>query len=914
MKMNVNKSIFILNYAINGGALSNTDPIGDDRQLNGEITVQNSFFLKNIATSLGSAIWLAGNNESIAVLENVTMDSNRARLFGGAAYFESFSSLKIYQSRILNNIIETYGGGVMIIGDVNILEVKGSLFDSNNVWSDSPVVEGLIIGGTLSVNANTDISISIINTTFSNNYCSGVSGGALFFSLVLDDIKDPGCIKKTFTSVDQNREAKKHPSWNYKNHVVIEDTTFEENAALLGGAVYLNNGKSTFRNCHFVDNFAAFKGGHIYTADGSASVIIQDSFFVQTRKDLHFNKVIYYKASFIHAESSGALNISNTTMDARPYGSANPLMVVANGGLVDVGSDNLTQFYCPVGSEMDIIHFTEQVMTQVNNTPCKIEVTALEFSCSTCKGNSYSLQRGRALGSQLVQGFQCLPCPFGANCTQNILAKMNFWGFKEMINPPTLRFTMCPEGYCSPPRETNLLKYNGCQGNRSNELCGNCSEGYTETLYSTHSRPTHQCNDYWFWPAAFVYVSLMALYFTFKSPFVPWIKRQILWFKENEPANHNNYFDKGYLKILFYFYQAANLLLVSSSSEYRINANLIKPIVGLFNFKLHYSRLICPFPGFTVVTKQLFSASHVVGTLLMICVYYILHWGIQKCRGKGVAPVGPYVGGILQTLLLGYTTLATVSFSLLRCVPIGSERRLFYDGNVVCFQWWQYILIAFVCTFVIPFVFVLLLGSYKLYDGTLSVGKFLLACFFPLPSLIYWLFVYFSRVLGYPVNGHSTPCQVSRNSLEIVLYDSFKRPEDGRKLSLSWESIMIGRRLILIVLKSFVSDPLPRLLVMTLFCFLFLLHHVVAQPFRDGIANTVETISLLSIAVLATGNVFFASFLSLAVPLNYHFASWWNVFHGLEIAILCFVPAVFGILVVTAILSQFCRIAVGLAW
>ena len=47
--------------------------------------------------------------------------------------------------------------------------------------------------------------------------------------------------------------------------------------------------------------------------------------------------------------------------------------------------------------------------------------------------------------------------------------------------------------------------------------------------------------------------------------------------------------------------------------------------------------------------------------------------GVQKVRGQGAPSVGPYVGGILQIMLLGYTTLAAVSFDLLRCVPIGSE-------------------------------------------------------------------------------------------------------------------------------------------------------------------------------------------------------------------------------------------------
>jgi len=160
------------------------------------------------------------------------------------------------------------------------------------------------------------------------------------------------------------------------------------------------------------------------------------------------------------------------------------------------------------------------------------------------------------------------------------------------------------------------------------------------------------------------------------------------------------------------------------------------------------------------------------------------------------------------------------------------------------------------------------------------------------------------------MNEVSTPLQESRNSVERVLYDSFKRPEEGRKLSLSWEGIMIGRRLILVVMNTFVINPMTRLVIMSVLCFLFLLHHSFTQPFRDNIANTAETISLLFIVVLVNVNVFFASFLSLAVPHEDVLSSWWKVFEGVEITILCLAPVVFGLLVVTAILWQLCRLTV----
>ena len=208
-------------------------------------------------------------------------------------------------------------------------------------------------------------------------------------------------------------------------------------------------------------------------------------------------------------------------------------------------------------------------------------------------------------------------------------------------------------------------------------------------------------------------------------------------------------------------------------------------------------------------------------------------------------------------------------------------------------------------------MFVLLWGSIKLYSRTISVGKFLLACCLPLPFLLYWAYVSLlckSKKCNPAKNRLSS--QLSRNSVERVLYDCYKRPEDGIKLSLSWEGVMIGRRLILVVLKAFISDPMPRLLTMSFFCVLFLQHHQMTQPFRDGIANTAETFSLLSIVVLALINVFFSSFLSLAVPFNDHFSPWWNACQVVEIVILSVVPAVFGLVLIAAVLSQLCRLTV----
>ena len=879
---------------------------------------------------------------SLNIILNESRFSNRhARVLNISAFSTTLqiSNSQFFGHRVIGE------GGVMFLKVTHSCKVDVLNTNFTNAFSTRRGGAISIVGSNTgnnftSTNAMNGTSIHIENSVFKN--CSAGQGGAIFLSHLKGKV---GIAVKKSKFVDNYAHGGFHSYRGYggaiglllaqavssiyfrcakkiktggqvkecplKNNLIIEDTIFQKNAGEFGGAVYLVNGHATLRNCSFIDNFASADGGHIYADEGTTSLEIQGSVFNKTIKHLQFDVKNYTKASFIHLENAGPLKLYNTTLDARSYSEKISLIAVYEGRQIDFGSDNLTVFYCPNGSQLDVpFNFTTN--KNVDNVR-NVTATTLRYECVPCSVHMYSLQRGTAFGGFVNPDFQCLQCPFGADCTRNISAKLNFWGFKKTNNPPALNFTMCPLGYCRSPDKTNFHEeYNGCQGKRSGELCGQCKEAYTEALYSTNCRPSHECKDYWFWPVALVYVFLMALYFTYKPLVLPWICRQILWFKEYQPNIEHN-FDSGYLKIIFYFYQAADLILISSSSKSVIKTHLIEPLVGIFNFqqKISTSGSPCPFPGLTVVYKMLFSSLPVFGTLLMICIIYALHCGARKIQGKKSPSPDPYFGGVLRTMLLGYSTLGSISFNLLRCVPIGSEKRLFYDGNIVCFQWWQYILVAIICTFLLPFGFVLLWGSFKLYSGTISMGHFLLACSLPLPLLIYWVFVSLFCRANNNASQDSSPQQVLRNSVEKVLYDCFKKPNDGGKLSLSWESVMIGRRLILIALKAFVNDPMPRLLIMSFFCVLFLLHHALTQPFRDGVANTVETISLLCVVVLAIENVFFASFLSLGVPIvDDHFNYWLHIFKGMEIVLLCSVPAVFGFLLIAALLSQMCRLIV----
>ena len=136
----------------------------------------------------------------------------------------------------------------------------------------------------------------------------------------------------------------------------------------------------------------------------------------------------------------------------------------------------------------------------------------------------------------------------------------------------------------------------------------------------------------------------------------------------------------------------------------------------------------------------------------------------------------PYFQAGIKTIFLGYATLATVSTSLIRCVFVAGENRWFYNGNVICYQWWQYASYTFIALLVIPFIFVLALVSFKLYHDKITAEQFVMAIIFPLPFLMTWLFRFAcsSAVANVEENQNV-------NALKELLLAPYRQPDDASK-------------------------------------------------------------------------------------------------------------------------------------
>ena len=280
-----------------------------------------------------------------------------------------------------------------------------------------------------------------------------------------------------------------------------------------------------------------------------------------------------------------------------------------------------------------------------------------------------------------------------ASCENgNVKGKQNFWGLNISTNPPSLQFFPCPLEYCSSPSHPSHFTYNGCQGNRSGVLCGECSDEYTEALYSTSRRKKDKCNDHWFWLATVIYAVVFADYFVFKPPIFSKLYKETLWFKKTEvntcvqalPPEEMDELDSEYLKIVFYFYQVAELVIIKSPEKVLHIVPFIPPVIALFNFQVKSldGGIGCPFPGLSAVTKKLFLFSKFLATFLSIGVIYAIHRATSKTGYISSPSLRLYLAAALEKLLLGYERLVDTTLKLMHCVPIGMDWRLFVDGNV----------------------------------------------------------------------------------------------------------------------------------------------------------------------------------------------------------------------------------------
>ena len=439
-------------------------------------------------------------------------------------------------------------------------------------------------------------------------------------------------------------------------------------------------------------------------------------------------------------------------------------------------------------------------------------------------------------------------------------------------------------------------------------LCGECPSGMSESLFDTKCKRNKDCASVSFWPAISVYLILYLLFFLYQEDILSFLQTPIMNKTIFSSASGRKSEPGGLLKILFYYYQVAQLLnnTVGSDGQVGLLDDIEKFLSRTLNcLIIAIPAFDFPFKDLRPVQKAIIVHSTGYGLLTLLCLLYvctIVCKLLKKLSTRSTRETvehyetmnhtldldeNPFLerisGAFANISLLMYASSTQLCLSLLHCVRLEDRQVLFLDGNVQCYQTFQFYLFAYVFSSVLPFFLVPVLGSYLLKLNRISVVQFSLACIFPLPFCCYWTYLLVRNTswrtrrsydsdrgtrihdekncntvdsTGIANEDLNTETEVSvcKSAVLRVLVSPFRRHSATFIFPASylpWEGFLILRKLVLILVLTFVHDHREKTILSMIFCAVILLPQVFVKPFKSAVDNVLETLSLVMLIIIS---------------------------------------------------------------
>ncbi len=263
----------------------------------GAVDVVDSVISDNTSTGNGVGIWSSGtlNVSQCSISTNATTGT------GGAVYNKTGGTATITNSTLSGNTAYQ-GAGVLNAGQLNLTGV---------LISDSTAAYGAGI-------AHIGGSLAVVNSTLSNNTAESGDAGAIYIGVVDSTtvtssifsantaIRDGGAVAQTapdnqLTVTDcaftDNVTSTRHGGAIMVRSGVISDSTFSNNSAPYGGAVYqFRNGDLDVNGCTFTSNHAIGMHGGAIANDYFAPLTVSDSFIIDNEADFVGGGIFSYDA------------------------------------------------------------------------------------------------------------------------------------------------------------------------------------------------------------------------------------------------------------------------------------------------------------------------------------------------------------------------------------------------------------------------------------------------------------------------------------------------------------------------------------------------------------------------------------------------------------------------------------------
>ncbi len=709
----------------------------------------------------------------------------------------------------------------------------------------------------------------------------------------------------------------------------LGNTSFTRQARGSGGALFLNGGVVVkVENTTFTNNVANEFGGTLFIGHGSYVFLIKCALESSDSGSYSIAGELFMSLGIMHL--TGTTFVINQAVDGKT--------MIHQTGTKEM-SLNIHSFSvrCPSNRKLIVTNASYISIEAIKHITRPY--THMYIQCDHCE-SGYTLHQGNISvsinsdNSQTVEHYhgQCHPCPYGANCANNLTPKPNFWGY---IDEGEITFTQCPMYYsCG----LACTRYNQCAANRSGQLCAECDEGFTEGFFSAKCVENRHCNDYWIIAVILSVGVVYSLFLLFETDF----KRLLIiqpfsqWFKSKSAANMSKvermptkYESGAFLIMLFYYFQDATLMYISTpyvihKRQWEVSTRTI--IGGIFKFRLdlfHLANNICVFVGMRPTSKlmiKLLFLPFILGVLALVYCTAKLYGHIsshnhvkeQQIDQKKIHDLDPkskkHKGAFLTTraciammlaFMFSFQKLAVTCFTLLSCVELQDGNFLFIHGNVECYQPWQIVILIYTVISVMPFGLYLCISPHFLKTGQVNTFTFFLGCAFPLPFLSYLIFVKVkNKVVSDIISAES-----------VVVYQMLQGPYHTKslfKLNICWAGVLLFRKIILILLHTFVGNTVSRLLWMCVVCLFSLTIHMYTMPCKETKANIAGLVSGMALLIVAVINLVRSIFDTAQINADGHLV---NIVHKLdyvENALLIWIPLIGVSVICLVILVRLC--------
>eukprot|EP01084_Bolivina_argentea_P114762 204259_1 len=639
------------------------------------ITIHNTLFLSNYCTYNGI---LSINKWSHGYISNCTFRNNEVGGIGGAIHSKA-DVLNISRCEFRNNIGAIHGG--------HIAQYQNELFINECVFKSGQAIKGN--GGAIWISGFQKISsitTKIYNTIFEANY-AGFHGGA-----ILQDA----------------------PLQYKKNGLLLTNVDFRMNyAGHSGSAIYIYNPHNMHNVQFIMDNTVTYfnNTADVINSDLQSRPITYTLTSNQTQicpgcvVSLTVSATNIIGESWIPHSYYDAILSNGSYVMIPTYKSSNSIIykIFSNqknkmiGGLKIINQSK--HWHTGVGTEfvtfgpaifndtitLTIITKYSSLNISFNIVDCSVHMGARiigenDFFCELCTKDTYRFNP--------THNDECKPCPSGGICEggPNVYVKNDYYPF---VTEHGLEIAACVAGTCclrSSCLWNEIDQLCPEHRNGSSPMCSKCNDGYSVAPLSAECVNCNSVNWWYFILPTFGYALL------------------IWWWGHSHPLDGKLAAWEIYtFRILSFYYQilpaintSVNMLIDDSETS-----NSWEIFEGIFNFNPKIASL-CAYKNLDNLQQILLSFVTPITCLFWICLMWIFRFNSKYCK---IVFKFFVFKAWTKFFLQVYAQLTRTSFALLACREFKySGHRMYYSGDIECYQWWHtFAFLGAIITICLPF-------------------------------------------------------------------------------------------------------------------------------------------------------------------------------------------------------------------